>query len=274
MTINKIIIELADKLKGKENARLEIKMLIKDILNINDVELILKYNEEMNNDLYEKLISSFNRLKSGEPVQYIINQKEFMGMKFYVDKNVLIPRADTEVLVERVLENEKEGVNILDMCSGSGCIGISIKNYNEKHKVVCADYSKEAIKIGQRNAKANEVDVKFVESDLFTNIEEKFDAIVSNPPYIKYEEYVELDDIVLKNEPKLALYADDNGLYFYKKISKEAKQYLNEGGRLYFEIGYNQAEEVKNIMQNNSFYNIIVEKDLKGKDRVIYGTLK
>lgn len=274
MTINEIIINLADELVGNETARLEVKMLIKHILNIDEINLVLKYNDKMDEESYEKLIGLHKRLKDGEPVQYIVNKKEFMGLGFYVDENVLIPRADTEVLVERILEDEKNDNKVLDMCSGSGCVGISLKKYNSQLEVTCADISDKAIKIGKSNSVSNEVDVKFIESDLFINIDEKFDIIVSNPPYIKYSEYIELENKVLDHEPKLALYADENGLYFYNEISKQAKEYLNEGGRLYFEIGYNQAEEVKNIMKKNSFYNIIVERDLKGKDRVIYGTLK
>lgn len=197
-----------------------------------------------------------------------------MKLDFYVDENVLIPRSDTEILVEEVInqcsKNEEKQYKILDLCTGSGIVGISLAKYIKNCGVVCADISKKALEIAEKNAKSNNVDnVKFVYSNMFSNIKDKFDIIVSNPPYIKRKVIEELEKEV-QNEPYIALDGGIDGLDFYKIIACEAYKYLNEDGKLLLEIGYDQKEEVTNLLKDSEkFGKIYSKKDLYGNDRVV-----
>ena len=205
------------------------------------------------------------------PIQYITNKQEFMQLNFFVNENVLIPRSDTEILVEEIIENYKnKEVKILDLCTGSGCIAISLKKYIENSKVYAIDISEEALNIAKQNAMNNETDITFIKSDMFSNIkEEKFDIIVSNPPYIKTEVIKKLDKEV-KKEPLIALDGGNDGLYFYKKIIEEGYKFLNEEGKIFFEIGYDQKEDIINLINNNNKYELIkTKKDLENNDRII-----
>ena len=207
------------------------------------------------------------------PLAYIFGKTNFYGYDFVVSKDVLIPRLDTEILVERLIKdinsNEKK-LSVLDIGTGSGAIAIAIKK--ETNANVCAvDVSKNALEIAKQNAKQNEVEVEFVLSNLFENLSgRKFDIIVSNPPYIESDIIKNLDKEVVENEPILALDGGEDGLDFYRKIVNDAPKFLNKGGMLYFEIGYNQADSVSKLMEN-SFKNIEVLKDYEGNDRVVLG---
>ena len=197
-----------------------------------------------------------------------------MKLDFYVDENVLIPRADTEILVEEVIDKcTKDGereYKILDLCTGSGIVGISLAKYIKKCEVVCADISKKALEIAKKNAKSNNADnTKFIYSNMFSNIKDKFDIIVSNPPYIKRKVIEKLEKEV-QNEPYIALDGGIDGLDFYKLIACEAYKYLNDTGEVFLEIGYDQKEEVINLLENSGkFSNIYSKKDLYGNDRVV-----
>ena len=205
----------------------------------------------------------------GKPIQYIIGRQEFMGIDFIVNENVLIPQPDTEILVEKTIKilNEYIKPKVLDLCTGSGAIAVSIAENIKEAEVYASDISNEALDVARTNDKQNKI--KFINSDLFHNIEEQFDVIVSNPPYIKTEEIKTLSKEV-QNEPKLALDGGQDGLYFYREIINQAHKHLISKGYLCLEIGEDQKEEVVNLIKTSQMYtNIKTYKDLGGNDRVI-----
>lgn len=222
----------------------------------------------------DSLEEAIKRLENGEPVQYIVGDVNFYGNIIKVNKNVLIPRRETEELVEKTIEliNKyffKENIKILDIGTGSGCIPITLKKHFPKDIITAVDISQEALEVAIDNAKENNVDINFIQSDLFKNVKDKYHCIISNPPYIKEDE--EIMDIVKNNEPHLALYAPNNGLYFYEEILKEANNYLNEKFIIAFEIGETQGEDIKK-MAGKYFPNSIisVEKDLQHLERFVF----
>ena len=254
------------------DSKFKCRILLSNILNISKEYLLIHDNEKLDLKKEMKYKEYLVRLANNEPIQYIIKKQEFMKMNFYVDENVLIPQPDTEILVEEVIDkfkNYKEKLKILDLCTGSGCIAVSIAKYIKNAEVCASDISKEALKIAKLNAKENEVEINFVESDLFENIEENdFDIIVSNPPYIESKIIETLDEEV-KKEPILALDGGKDGLNFYRKIILNARKYLKENGFLMLEIGYNQKEEVIKLLETQDYKEIYCKKDLAGNDRVI-----
>ncbi len=219
-----------------------------------------------------KLKEGIERLQNGEPVQYIVGNVNFYGNEIKVNKNVLIPRFETEELVEYTIsyikKMFKEKINIIDLGTGSGCIAITLKKKINSN-VSAIDISKEALEVARENAKKNKVEIDFIQNDMLDNISNKFDVIISNPPYISKNE--EIQDIVRKNEPSLALYADNEGLYYYEKIIKQAKKNLKEKFIIAFEIGYMQGDKIKKIAeQNYPKAEVVLKKDLQGKDRFIF----
>lgn len=249
---------------------LKTRMLLSNILNKNKEYLMIHDDEFLKEDTEKQFFNGIENLKIGMPIQYIINKQEFMGIEFYVDENVLIPQPDTEILVQEILEKIKPNDAILDLCTGSGAIGVSIgtiKN-NENLKIVLSDVSEEALKVAKKNAEKNEVNVEIVESDLFKNIEGMYDIIVSNPPYIELDEIKKLS-IEVQNEPFIALFGGNDGLIFYREIAMKAKKYLKPNGILGLEIGYNQKESVTKILEKNGYVDIYCKKDFGGNDRVI-----
>lgn len=249
---------------------IDIKTLIKEILKIDNSYFILNGNEEIKEEKVKEILEKCKIIKSGKPLQYVTNSQNFFGLKFYVNENVLIPQPDTEILVEEAIERIKEinkkNVKVLDLCTGSGAIAISIKNeLKDKVDVYASDISKEALLVAKKNAKEileNE-SITFIESDMFKSISEKFDVIVSNPPYIKTEIIKSLDKEV-QEEPYIALDGGIDGLKFYKEIRENIEKYLEDNGTLLMEIGYDQKEEVLNL-----FNNAICIKDFDNNDRVI-----
>ena len=207
------------------------------------------------------------------PLQYIVGETEFMGLKFKVNSNVLIPRQDTETLVEEALKVVKQGMRILDLCTGSGCIIISILHNVTDVEGYAIDISKQALNVAKENAKLNDVSVMFERSDLFDNVMGTFDIIVSNPPYIRTEEIVKLMPEVQTFEPMEALDGKEDGLYFYREIVAKCKDYLNPDGRILFEIGYDQGEDVSALLREAGFKDVQVIKDLAQNDRVVTGML-
>lgn len=207
------------------------------------------------------------------PLQHITGVQEFMGLEFCVNEHVLVPRQDTEVLVESVMDALEPGMHVLDMCTGSGCILISLLKLCGFANVsgIGADISEDALKVACENAERLGVDVKFLHSDLFSNVEGKYDVIVSNPPYIRTAVIEELKEEVKFHDPVLALDGKEDGLCFYRKIIEEAPKYLNASGRLYFEIGHDQGEDVSELMKAAGFADVTVKKDLAGLDRVVFG---
>lgn len=221
---------------------------------------------------------AIKKLCQGLPLQHITHRQEFMKMTFYVDENVLIPRQDTEVLVEEVIKIAKKinAKKFLDLCTGSGAIAVSLAKYIEQSEITAVDISGKALNVAKLNAKNNEVDDKitFVESDLFSNLKkEKYDMIVSNPPYIKTDIIKKLDKEVQK-EPYIALDGGYDGLEFYRKIINEADEYLKFHGYLCLEIGYNQKEEVEELIRKQEKYtDTYCKKDLCDNDRIIIAKL-
>jgi len=259
---------------GVESARLNAELLIADVLKMKRLELYLNYERPMQEDEIIKIREYIKRRGAGEPFQYIVGKEEFYGLNFNVNSAVLIPRPDTETLVEKSLELIKniEKPTVLDIGTGSGAIAVSIAKNRADSYVMACDISEAALETAVSNGELNEVkNIKFVNSNIFENIKYKsFNLIVSNPPYIREEEYEGLMREVRGFEPKLALTAEENGLYFYRVISQEGWNYLADGGYIAFETGYDQAEEVKKLLENTGKYcEIEIVKDYNGIDRVV-----
>jgi release factor glutamine methyltransferase len=222
------------------------------------------------------LNEAIKRLENNEPLQYIVGHVEFIDYKIKVNSNVLIPRFETELLVTKIKEYAnslfKTKINILDIGTGSGCIAISLKKMINSD-VDASDISPLALELAEENAILNTAKVTFILSDLFSNIDNKYDIIVSNPPYIDKSEYVM--DLVKNNEPHLALYAEEKGLYFYQEIIKKIKPFLKDKFLIAFEIGSSQSSDIKKIIENNvNNVDIKIEKDLNDLDRYIFITSK
>ena len=275
MIISEVLKIGVQKLKQKEidNAYNTARILLSSIINVEKEYCISHDSEDISIEIFEKFNKNIDKIIKGYPLQYITKHQEFMKIDFYVDERVLIPQPDTEILVEEVIElcnnyNEKK-INILDLCTGSGAIGISIKKYVENSIVTATDISKQAINVAKLNAINNNVDLKFIKSDLFNKIEGKFDIIVSNPPYIERNILNELPQDV-KYEPILALDGGIDGLKYYRNIVQNAYLFLNDNGYLALEIGYNQKNKVMDIIKKTEKYKeIIAIKDLSNNDRVI-----
>lgn len=275
MTIQENLRKAVQQLKENkiEEPMLKARLLLCYVLKVEKAYLVIHSEEEMRKQDEEEYKKVIQKLVKGYPLQYITHYQEFMKLDFYVDENVLIPRADTEITVEEVImycrKQEKKGLRVLDLCTGSGAIAISVKKYIPNCELVAVDISKDALEIAKKNAKQHEVDITWVLSNLFEEVKGKFDVIVSNPPYIKKEVIKTLDKQV-QCEPILALDGGENGLDFYKKIIEQAPDYLTENGKIFLEIGYDQKQEVVGIIEKTKQYKMVeCKKDLAGNDRMI-----
>ena len=273
---------------GIEDASFKTDLLICHILNMSKTELLLKYNQIVDQDTEESINKSMLDIINGKPIQYIINKQEFMGLEFYVDENVLIPQPDTETLVEEAIKriyemhkNNKGKIKILDLCTGSGAIAISIDTYIKKQieqgkmkdlkvEFVATDISEKAIEVAKRNAKLHNANIKFIVSDMFDKIyETDFDLIVSNPPYIETKTIPTLSKEV-QNEPHIALDGGEDGLELYRIIANQGFKHLLNKGCITLEIGYNQKESVMQLFKERKEYkDIICLKDLSGNNRLL-----
>jgi len=249
----------------------ETNFIMRNYLNINNIYI----DNEISNEQIKNLNFILKKRKSGMPLQYIIGISEFMGEKFVVDENVLIPRPETEILVRKAIEIAQQNnlLKILDIGSGSGCIAIMLAKSLQNTNITSIDISEKAIDVAIRNANKLNVNVNFIQSNLFENINEKFDIIVSNPPYIPPQEKANIQKEV-SFEPDLALYTKDNqGIEYYEKIIAQAKNYLNKNGYILFELGINQYKIVKTLFLDYNFHDIEIIKDLDNIERVIYARI-
>lgn len=258
-----------------DNAIFKARILLKEILCISKEELMIYGNKEMSEENIKKFQESIKKICENIPLQYITHHQEFFGYDFYVDENVLIPQPDTEVLVEECIKIStkldklcKTNIKILDLCTGSGAIAISLAKNIEYSSIVASDISEKALEVAKKNSIINDVKIEFIYSDLYENIKGKFNIIVSNPPYIKTKVIETLSEEV-KNEPYLALDGGEDGLMFYKRIIKESKEKLKENGYLLLEIGFDQKQEVIDILKENNYKNIYSKKDLGNNDRIV-----
>lgn len=271
MNIQEIQKYCIEKLKENnvDEYSLKTKILICKAINKEKEYLIIHDKEELKEDKILEIKNNVDKIIEGYPIQYITGYKPFMGLDFLVNENVLIPQPDTEMLVEETINVSKENYKILDLCTGSGAIAISLKYYLKNVEVMASDISEGALEVAKINAEKHKTTIDFIKSNLFENINKKFDIIVSNPPYIKTEVIKNLSKEVQK-EPHLALDGGQDGLKFYRKIINEAYKYLENDGYLLVEIGYDQKNEViRLIEESNNYKEIYSKKDLTGNDRIV-----
>lgn len=253
------------------DGQLDAWYLLEYVIKENRTYFLLHQKDELEIKKEQKFLEYLKLRGEHVPLQYITKVQEFMGLSFSVNENVLIPRQDTEILVEEVLKRVKKDMTVLDMCTGSGCIIVSLKHEKPAINAFASDISDKALMVATENAKNNQTDVTFIRSDMFDKIQDQFDIIVSNPPYIPTQVVQGLMEEVKNHEPMLALDGKEDGLFFYREIIKKAKTYLKPNGFLCFEIGYDQGEDVSLLMERAGFINIIIIKDLAGLDRVVIG---
>lgn len=262
----------------KENARLDSTLLLGYVIGKDRLYILTHGEENINNNDKKKYLELIEKRKLKMPIKYILGSCEFMGLDFYVEEGVLIPRGDTEILVEEVLNHigNEEKLDVCDLCSGSGAIGISLAHYRKNINVDSIDYFEKPKEITIKNIKKHKLEdrMRFVKSDLLKSVideDKKYDIIVSNPPYIKEEEINNLMEDVKRYEPHSALSGGEDGLIFYRRIVDESKILLKGKGILAFEIGHDQGDEVSTLMKENNFKDVRVIKDLAGHDRVVIG---
>lgn len=260
---------------GFAEAESDSRLIFEYIAGIDRVKLTLEGDRELEPGIEEKLKAALDKRLTHMPVQYITGYQNFMGLEFMVSKDVLIPRMDTETLVEEVLRLGLSNVRVLDICTGSGCILLSILKYVYGSSGVGVDISDGALGVAKANSEALGIDATFIKSDMFENIpkDERFDIVVSNPPYIRSDVIGTLMSEVKDYEPLLALDGSEDGLKFYRIIADRAPEYLNNGGMLFLEIGYDQGAEVSALLSAAGFMDVEVIKDLSGLDRVVSGRI-
>lgn len=282
MVINELLKIGLDRLKDVEysNPLLESRLILAKLLNV-DMSYIYAYGEkEVSDNIAQKFKGLIERRANGYPYGYLLNEKEFMGLEFYLEEGVLIPRPDTEVLVEYILDyidknHKDDNIRVLDIGSGSGAISLSIAHFSKNSYVYGVDIGDTPLKVSNINKeRLNLTNVEFIKGNLLEPFEDRdcrFHIIVSNPPYIPSRDIEELQTEVKDYEPRLALDGGEDGLDFYRKIIDGARNYLVDRGLLIFEIGYNQGLEVKTLLENRGFSDTEILEDLQGLDRVVLG---
>ncbi len=256
---------------GIGEAELDARLLLEWICHTDRHDLLVHGERRVSEGEERGFREAIARRASRIPLQHITGVQEFMGLEFCVSDKVLIPRQDTEILVEEALRELTDGTRILDMCTGSGCILLSLLHYSNDCQGTGADLSEEALEVARRNAERLGLTADFIHSDLFERISGKYDLIVSNPPYIASGEISGLMEEVRLHEPLCALDGREDGLFYYKRILEQCREHLMRGGSLYFEIGHDQGERVKALMENAGFHEVTVTKDYAGLDRVVSG---
>lgn len=251
----------------------QTKLILATFLNLNYLELNFHLNDLVDKDLEEKFYKAINLVKSGKPIQYALNNVNFYGINYYVDERVLIPRFETEELVYNVKyyldKYFSSNASVLDLCTGSGCIGLTLKHFNNDLNLTLSDLSLYALEVCEINRQRLNLDVNIIASDLFSNINAKFDCIVSNPPYISIDD--EIDDIVKANEPNISLFAKDDGLEFYERILANCSNYLNDKYLIAFEIGDKEKTRVLALIEKYlKDVDVITKCDMTGHDRMVF----
>ena len=258
---------------GIDEAELDARYILEYITGLNSAQYFIHSEDIIEKNKAEEFFRLIERRSKRIPLSYVIGTRDFFGLTFKVDENVLIPEQETELLVEEVIKHS-EGKSVLDMCTGSGCIAISIALFGKPSKVAASDISEKALEVARENAKSLKAgEISFIQVDMFENVTDKFDIIVSNPPYIETGEIDELMPEVRDYIPRLALDGDIDGLKFYRIISKEAVKKLNKNGRIFYEIGYNQSRAVASILLENGFTDVKIMKDYSGLDRIVMAKL-
>lgn len=290
MTYRELYEEGMARLKAAEvkEEELTARLMLEYLCHTDRNYLLAHGDERVTGDIVEQYTGMIDERAKHIPLQYITNEQEFMGLKYYVNQDVLIPRPDTECLVEEAMREIQDGMAVLDMCTGSGCIIISLIKYKNHIRAVATDISERALGVARHNSLEHGVteQLRLVQSDLFENEEEirralrfltdaeqgqgdRFDFILSNPPYIRSDVIEGLDAEVKDHEPRIALDGTADGLYFYRKIVDQARAFLVPGGKIFLEIGYDQGDAVTEILKKNGYADIQVTKDLAGLDRVV-----
>lgn len=258
---------------GITDAELDARLLLEFICHTDRNALYAHGDQEIEDEKMQDFLQLIEKRAVHIPLQHLTGEQNFMGLDFLVNEHVLIPRQDTEILVEEIMRDLHDGIRILDMCTGSGCILLSLLHYSNDCSGVGVDVSEDALAVARQNAdRLAEKQAVFIQSDLFEKVEGSFDLVVSNPPYIISQEIAGLMPEVREHEPHLALDGKDDGLHFYREIIKGAMPHLKRGGQLFFEIGYDQGEAVQALLAANGYTEIAVVKDYAGLDRVVYGT--
>lgn len=279
MRLQQALNEAIDILKqnNKQSARVDAKLLLQHVLACDSVYLILNQKETLSDNLYNQYKDLIQQRVKGKPLQHLLGEWEFMGLPFKVNENALIPRQETETLIELALQHlPKKPSIVMDIGTGSGCIPISLCYYNKAARCIGVDYSADALVVARENGNINNVNDKitWIKSNLFDRIDKiyygKVDMIISNPPYIKTKDIDNLMVEVRDYEPRMALDGGRDGLDFYRKISQEARKFLSEEGMIIYEIGHDQADDVMVILEDNKYKNITYKEDLYGIKRIIY----
>ena len=270
----KELLKYGETLLQGEDAALEAWFLFSELFQVDRAGYVLRMNQEAEETAQQQYLAMLKRRLSGEPVAYILGNWEFMGLPFKVSPAVLIPRPDTETLVEAVIDwsrAKKTPIQIADLCTGSGCIAISLAHYIPNSVVCASDLSPEALQIAGENANINCVSVDFYQGDLWEALPagRQYDVITSNPPYIDWKQLEELDTDVIDHEPRLALDGGEDGLIFYRRLAERTEEFLKEDGRAFWEIGYDQGQTVAEIVRQSGLKVVEVRKDLAGHDRVV-----
>ncbi|MGI6071477.1 MAG: peptide chain release factor N(5)-glutamine methyltransferase [Lachnospiraceae bacterium] len=276
MTLRELYAAGVDRLDeaGIDSPSADAFYLLEHVTGLGRQEYLLNKDRQIRQDVEVSFLKLIEERAGRVPYQYLISEAGFMGYKLYVDPSVMIPRLDTEVLAMEALSRIPEGkADVLDMCTGSGCIAVALKCERPKLRMTACDISEEALAVARVNAASNGAEITLLRGDLFEKVEGLFDMIVSNPPYVAEEEYRELAPEIARHEPKLALLAGADGLDIYKRLIPEAAGHLRPGGCLIMEIGCNQAKKVSRLMKTAGYKKIEIIKDLAGLDRVICGRI-
>ena len=271
MKLAQLFKDFEEKLIAQGEEAESLSFVYRSLKNLSFTDFIFALQQEVTDENYKFVEDIFIKLASHIPAQYIIGHAEFFGMELKVDERVLIPRPETEELVELILvENPKKNLKVLDIGTGSGAIALALAKSRPDWTITAADISQDALDIAEENAKENSADLIFIKSDCFSEISSKYDIIVSNPPYISRSDESEVGLNVLHSEPQLALFADEDGLAIYRKIAEGAKDYLTDGGKIYLEIGYKQGQSVPALFRENfPKKQVRTLKDQFGQDRMV-----